>query len=197
MQVQRGGVVALIDYGQSKQLPDHLRLAFARVVLALASRTASRDPRPVSAALGGLGVVTEKNDPAIRAKMAAGMFDTLGKARAPPAVCMLLFGGWGRVASGRVSSGGSPAHQSSPPPTHIDARAQVDPFDPDSPIKQSAITTFPADMFFVLRVVQLLRGLATGASPARARCAATRCCVAQKAGRSCRCVRRSLKPSPS
>jgi hypothetical protein len=44
-------------------------------------------------------------------------------------------------------------------------RAQVDPFDPDSPIKQSAITTFPADMFFVLRVVQLLRGLATGASP--------------------------------
>lgn len=43
----------------------------------------------------------------------------------------------------------------SPPP-------QVDPFDKDSPIKQSAISKFPRDMFFVLRVVQLLRGLATG-----------------------------------
>jgi hypothetical protein len=39
---------------------------------------------------------------------------------------------------------------------------QVDPFDPKSPIKQSAISYFPPDMFFVLRVVQLLRGLANG-----------------------------------
>lgn len=38
----------------------------------------------------------------------------------------------------------------------------MDPFDPDSPIKQCAIQQFPRDMFFVLRVVQLLRGLATG-----------------------------------
>lgn len=39
---------------------------------------------------------------------------------------------------------------------------QVDPFDANSPIKQSAISRFPPDMFFVLRVVQLLRGLANG-----------------------------------
>lgn len=42
---------------------------------------------------------------------------------------------------------------------------QVDPFDPNSPIKRSAISSFPPDMFFVLRVVQLLRGLANGGVP--------------------------------
>jgi hypothetical protein len=41
--------------------------------------------------------------------------------------------------------------------------AQVDPFDPKSPIKQCAIVSFPPDLFFVLRVVQLLRGMASGA----------------------------------
>ncbi len=46
---------------------------------------------------------------------------------------------------------------------HPNCRLQVDPFDPNSPIKQSAISRFPPDMFFVLRVVQLLRGLADGA----------------------------------
>lgn len=39
---------------------------------------------------------------------------------------------------------------------------QVDPFDKNSPIKQAAIEKFPPDMFFVLRVVQLLRGMANG-----------------------------------
>lgn len=32
-----GGKVGLIDYGQSKQLPDDARLAFAKLVIALAS----------------------------------------------------------------------------------------------------------------------------------------------------------------
>lgn len=41
---------------------------------------------------------------------------------------------------------------------------QVDPFDKNSPIKQAAIEKFPPDMFFVLRVVQLLRGMANGES---------------------------------
>jgi aarF domain-containing kinase len=44
----------------------------------------------------------------------------------------------------------------------FDTSGKVDPFDPDSPIKKMGIQTFPADMFFVLRVVQLLRGLANG-----------------------------------
>ena len=35
----------------------------------------------------------------------------------------------------------------------------VNPFSPDSPIKGNAVKTFPRDLFFVLRVVQLLRGL--------------------------------------
>jgi hypothetical protein len=39
---------------------------------------------------------------------------------------------------------------------------QVDPFDKNSPIKQAAVEKFPPDMFFVLRVVQLLRGMANG-----------------------------------
>lgn len=38
----------------------------------------------------------------------------------------------------------------------------MDPFDENSPIKQAAIEKFPPDMFFVLRVVQLLRGMANG-----------------------------------
>ena len=33
----------------------------------------------------------------------------------------------------------------------------ANPFDPKSPLKQSAVHKFPPDMFFVLRVVQLLR----------------------------------------
>lgn len=39
---------------------------------------------------------------------------------------------------------------------------QVDPFDESSPIKKAAIKTFPPDLFFVLRVTQLLRGIAQG-----------------------------------
>lgn len=33
--IGRGGCVGLLDYGQSKQLPDTERVAFARLVLAL------------------------------------------------------------------------------------------------------------------------------------------------------------------
>ncbi|GLC33499.1 hypothetical protein PLESTB_000081700 [Pleodorina starrii] len=111
--IGRGGRVGLLDYGQSKQLPDEQRRTFAELVLALNRGRAHE----ISSSLGALGVVTERNDPEIRTEMAYGMFDTRGK---------------------------------------------VDPFDPNSPIKRSAISTFPPDMFFVLRVVQLLRGLANG-----------------------------------
>ena len=45
--------------------------------------------------------------------------------------------------------------------THLfDTRGAVpDPFSPESPLRANAITTFPRDMFFVMRTVQLLRGL--------------------------------------
>ena len=36
---------------------------------------------------------------------------------------------------------------------HLNDR--VDPFDPDSPIKKLGVTSFPKDMFFVLRVCQV------------------------------------------
>lgn len=42
---------------------------------------------------------------------------------------------------------------------------RADPFDPDSPIKALPVEKFPSDMFFVLRVVQLLRGLANAMDP--------------------------------
>jgi len=45
---------------------------------------------------------------------------------------------------------------------HNSALGRVDPFAEDSPIKQLEISHFPPDMFFVLRTVQLLRGLAKG-----------------------------------
>ena len=38
----------------------------------------------------------------------------------------------------------------------------MDPFSPDSPIKQLGISYFPPDVFFVLRTIQMLRGLSMG-----------------------------------
>lgn len=111
--VMKGGKIGLIDYGQSKRLPDSYRGAFARLVVALDNG----DEDAVCAALDKLGVVTERDDRPVKAEMARGMFDTSGK---------------------------------------------VDPFDPESPIKKMGISKFPSDMFFVLRCVQLLRGLADG-----------------------------------
>jgi predicted unusual protein kinase regulating ubiquinone biosynthesis (AarF/ABC1/UbiB family) len=113
LMVMKGGRIGVIDYGQSKKLPDWERAQFARLILALDDG----DEKAVSKALDNLGVVTERDDTEIKAEMARGMFDTTGK---------------------------------------------VDPFDPESPIKKMGISTFPADMFFVLRVVQLLRGLQDG-----------------------------------
>ncbi|KAL6766353.1 AKC2 [Auxenochlorella protothecoides x Auxenochlorella symbiontica] len=111
--VMKGGTVGLIDYGQSKKLPDSYRALFARLILALHRE----DEAGISAALRALGVETQREDPPLASKLAYGMFDTRGK---------------------------------------------VDPFDPDSPIKKLGVSRFPKDLFFVMRVVQLLRGLASG-----------------------------------
>eukprot|EP00878_Enallax_costatus_P021138 GHUV01022371.1.p1 GENE.GHUV01022371.1~~GHUV01022371.1.p1 ORF type:complete len:637 (+),score=223.29 GHUV01022371.1:216-1913(+) len=111
--VQQGGRIALLDYGQSKQLGEKDKRAFADLVLAMNRG----DQRAISSALTLLDVSTSKDDISLRSEMAYGMFDTRGK---------------------------------------------VDPFDKNSPIKQAAIEKFPPDMFFVLRVVQLLRGMANG-----------------------------------
>lgn len=65
----------MLDYGQSKKLPDDKRLAFARLVLAINKG----DTAEVSSAMWELGIVTEKDDAALRTKMAGHMFDTQGK----------------------------------------------------------------------------------------------------------------------
>jgi len=44
----------------------------------------------------------------------------------------------------------------------FDTRGKVDPFGKSAPLKRAAVEQFPGDMFFVLRVVQLLRGIAQG-----------------------------------
>ncbi|KAF6253521.1 hypothetical protein COO60DRAFT_1703776 [Scenedesmus sp. NREL 46B-D3] len=111
--VQHGGRVALLDYGQSKQLGEEDKHAFAALVLAM-----NKGDKPaISAALGRLHVHTSSRDVNLLSEMAYGMFDTRGK---------------------------------------------VDPFDKNSPIARAAVEKFPPDMFFVLRVVQLLRGMANG-----------------------------------
>lgn len=111
--VMKGGKIGLIDYGQSKKLPDRYRLPFAKMILALEKK----DDDEICKALDMLNIETSKDDKRLKARIAWGMFDTEGT---------------------------------------------VNPFDPDSPIKQVSVENFPSDLFFVLRVSQLLRGLANG-----------------------------------
>lgn len=111
--VKKGGVVGLLDYGQSKLLTVQQRRSFAALIEAL---NHGNDQR-ILGAVKDLGIVLERDDAAIVKEMAYGMFDT---------------------------------------------RGHVDPFDPESPIKKLGIQTFPKDLFFILRTVQLLRGLKEG-----------------------------------
>ena len=69
------GHVGLLDYGQSKQLPRRDKLALATLIIALTDG----DTLSISEALTRLGVATTKEDPEVRAQMAVGMFDTLGR----------------------------------------------------------------------------------------------------------------------
>jgi predicted unusual protein kinase regulating ubiquinone biosynthesis (AarF/ABC1/UbiB family) len=67
--LRAGGVIGLIDYGQSKRLPDAYRASFARLVKALAAG----EKVSVCSALDCLGVVTDGDDVEIKAQMAKGM----------------------------------------------------------------------------------------------------------------------------
>lgn len=69
-----GGKVGLLDYGQSKKLPDEERLGFASLILALGDG----NPQRVSDAMWDLGIVTDKDDAKLRTRMAYDMFDTAG-----------------------------------------------------------------------------------------------------------------------
>ncbi|TMX04226.1 hypothetical protein EJD97_010599 [Solanum chilense] len=80
----KGSEVALLDYGQVKDLPDELRLGYARLVLAIADN----DPLKASESYRDLGIETlskcedEQNE---LLRLAQTMFDT----KLPPGVTML------------------------------------------------------------------------------------------------------------
>eukprot|EP01018_Ginkgo_biloba_P022718 Gb_06997 [translate_table: standard] len=113
--------VVLLDYGQVKDLPQHLRLGFARLVLALVSD----DPLKIGQSFRELGIRTTKDaadDPDSFRKLAQMMFDT----KLPPGVKMAT------------------------------------PFGDDSSLARVPVESFPEELFFVLRTIQLLRGLSVG-----------------------------------
>ncbi|CAL8461942.1 g1473 [Coccomyxa elongata] len=125
--VKPNGNIGLIDFGQSKQLTEEQRLAFARLVLALSAAGSAElltvvealsipQQQQISVAIDNIGIRLGKGSLGLRVRMAYGMFDTRGR---------------------------------------------VDPFAKDSPMKAMAVERFPSDFFFVLRVLQILRGMAT------------------------------------
>ena len=65
----------LLDFGQAKQLSQSLRWDFSQLILALDGG----DVQQISAAMSKVGVVTERDDAALRSEMAYGMFDTRGR----------------------------------------------------------------------------------------------------------------------
>lgn len=80
----KGSEVALLDYGQVKDLPDELRLGYARLVLAIADN----DPLRASESYRDLGIETLskcENEQKEMLTLAETMFDT----RLPPGVTML------------------------------------------------------------------------------------------------------------
>eukprot|EP00898_Chlorokybus_atmophyticus_P001086 jgi/Chlat1/1979/Chrsp158S02284 len=115
--ILKGPKVGLIDYGQTKRLPEKTRVAFAKLVLAMTQGNMTA----VAKKFESLGIVMERpvsGDLSKFGRMVCNMFDTKGQ--------------------------------------------HVDPFDKKGPLQQNAVKKFPQDLFFVLRVTQLLRGLSTG-----------------------------------
>lgn len=69
--------MGLIDYGQSKQLDNKTRLAFASLILEMTRGKAAADPIVVSKRLQQMGLEFDNDDNLkIQAMMAFGMFDT-------------------------------------------------------------------------------------------------------------------------
>lgn len=64
-----------------------------------------------------------------------------------------------------ISCDGLPHANGAAAPTHTPntyIRTRIDPFGPDSLLRETSVSSFPRDLFFVLRVTQLLRGMANG-----------------------------------
>ncbi|CAL5374233.1 unnamed protein product [Camellia sinensis] len=117
----KGSEVALLDYGQVKDLPDNLRLGNANLVIAIADK----DPVRASLSYRELGIHTLikcEDGQKEMLKLAQTMFDT----KLQPGVKMLQ------------------------------------PFSEESSIKKIAVQAFPEELFSVLCMVHLLRGLSVG-----------------------------------
>ena len=87
-----GARIGLLDYGQSKQLPDAERLAFAALVLELAGGPRGVHQERVTGAVEALGLRFARRDPKLITRMAFGMFDTRTshrRARARTPACPL------------------------------------------------------------------------------------------------------------
>lgn len=70
-----GGKVGLLDFGQSKQLPEDARIAFAQLVHSMDVE----DKHGIADAIKTLGIQLERDDLDMEARMAYGMFDTRGR----------------------------------------------------------------------------------------------------------------------
>ena len=71
-----GARIGLLDYGQSKQLPDKERLAFAALVLELAGGPKAAHQERITDAVEALGLRFARRDTKLISRMAFGMFDT-------------------------------------------------------------------------------------------------------------------------
>ena len=133
-----GGRVGLIDFGQVKQLTPEQQAGFARLTLALAA-----------AGDAPLAKVYEALTPAQVEEVVAAMEGLGIETELTPLgeSCGLGLSQLRVAAAVRM----------------LDSRGRVQPFAPDSTIKRLRTKTFPASLFFVLRTVQMLRGLATAA----------------------------------
>ncbi|KAL3683191.1 hypothetical protein R1sor_001213 [Riccia sorocarpa] len=121
--INKTGKVCLLDYGQTKELSEELRLGYANVIVALANR----DPDEVGNAIRSLGIKTISRDagaedPVQLSMLAQLLFDT----RMPD--------GW-EVAN---------------------------PFGDNSILRFIKVEKLPKELFFIVRVAQLLRGLSVG-----------------------------------
>jgi aarF domain-containing kinase len=119
--INKGGKVALLDYGQVKEIDNGIRLGFARLVVAIASGNI----REMGLSFRDLGIetsVTAEADPKNFKILATGMFDS----KLPPGMTML------------------------------------NPFCDDSVLSDVSVKTFPKGLFYILRTIQILRGLSIG-----------------------------------
>ena len=71
-----GGRIGLLDYGQSKQLPEHVRLSLARLMLELGRGQRRARPAVVARLLHDMGLRFSRPADDIQMMMAFGMFDS-------------------------------------------------------------------------------------------------------------------------